>query len=541
MATSKRTPRRTAHQQPLSIPPSPHVRGLQHVEGQFLQVLLRKFDLSRCCSTSLGARLEVEIPLTAEAIWSNKGKEHLQDHLPGRGRSNLRRIQSELRDVLLNRQVGHWTFDESHTKLRFRYASGGVLPIVYLSGKHYYCLLYREIEPIGWNIANGGSDSRAELLSPLSTAERELREELLVFDFKNHRRYVFQAGDDDVVESPEFALVRKLIGDRHRHARLETMEAWPLPLKWIDGPDQLSVRMGPSEHTTDRCFLNINAEDFGIEVDRIAWLGLDEDAVLMDGEPTEGAERRLVNAPIGLFDMERVNETLRRGADRGEPEFLPDLIYQDLGKIDLRDCDDRQKRTALGEVIERFLSGLGSALPAEKRERWAKFRAKYRLCPVSGAIIERYARNAEEPRGSAGEIRPWRTAKRPDVFVSHASEDVDYATRVADMLRRRRRTPFFSPYSIRDGNFSKVIDEAIDRCKDMVVVGSSARHLEKRWVEYEWRRFHVLSQRARSRKGKLIPYVERGVNPGLLPGPLMLQQATQFDRNKLDEMPAVPL
>lgn len=56
----------------------------------------------------------------------------------------------------------------------FRYASGGTLPILRMEGQGYYCFFYRDIFPIGWNIANGGCCTREELLNPQMTIEREL-------------------------------------------------------------------------------------------------------------------------------------------------------------------------------------------------------------------------------------------------------------------------------------------------------------------------------------------------------------------------------
>jgi len=43
---------------------------------------------------------------------------------------------------------------------------------VRIKEEEYYCLFYRDIFPVGWNIANGGSDNNEELLNPLLTIER---------------------------------------------------------------------------------------------------------------------------------------------------------------------------------------------------------------------------------------------------------------------------------------------------------------------------------------------------------------------------------
>jgi len=62
--------------------------------------------------------------------------------------------------------------------------------VIRCNDRDYYCLFYREIAPVGWNIANGGAESVAELLDPLATIERELREELIIVEPAAGHRYV---------------------------------------------------------------------------------------------------------------------------------------------------------------------------------------------------------------------------------------------------------------------------------------------------------------------------------------------------------------
>jgi hypothetical protein len=100
------------------------------------------------------------------------------------------------------------------------------------------------------------------------------------------------------VDWPEFSVARNLWAHR-LNLRLQDLVQQRVPLMLIDGPDRLIVDSGhAAPSVVHGCFLNINALDFGIEVDRIARLSIDEDAVLLDGELYG---RNLINAPVGLF------------------------------------------------------------------------------------------------------------------------------------------------------------------------------------------------------------------------------------------------
>lgn len=70
-----------------------------------------------------------------------------------------------------------------------------------------YCLFFRGIHPIGWNIANGGCNNLEELLNPSTTIMRELREELIIINSSNW--YIFKSNDSTFYDRPEFALARQ--------------------------------------------------------------------------------------------------------------------------------------------------------------------------------------------------------------------------------------------------------------------------------------------------------------------------------------------
>src|SRR5262249_34916100 len=155
------------------------------------------------------------------------------------------------------------------------------------------------VHPVGWNIANGGTDTRSEMLNPQDTIERELREELLIADFANDTRYTFSANAGKPWDHPVHAAARHLWTRKFPEKEPGALKTGEVQVEWLDGPDSLSVQTesGDGQLFLDRrtgFFLNINGEDFGIEFDKVGRIRLPDSVTLFDGEIDGG---RMVNCP----------------------------------------------------------------------------------------------------------------------------------------------------------------------------------------------------------------------------------------------------
>lgn len=110
-----------------------------------------------------------------------------------------------------------------------------------------------------------------------------------------------------------------------------------------------------------------------------------------------------------------------------------------------------------------------------------------------------------------------RSDRRRDVFVSHASEDVDVARKLCDSLETSGWSVFLAardlPGALESADWSQRIDEALDGCGVLVLL-ASPEALSKRWVTYEWRSFHddILADKG----GWLVPVCVRGLAPDQL-------------------------
>jgi hypothetical protein len=504
----------------MPIPHSDSINALRLAENHFLEVLLSRFDLRREVNR---AHLKVSFDDETPACWNRAGREDLKKYL-FENTEKIAGYQEQLDNLLLDERLDRFEFNDPD--FVFRWASAGALPIVRLGNEEYYCLFYREIRPIGWNIANGACDTSSELLDPLQTLERELCEELIILDPKKRDWYVLERGDPDSLDRPEFRAVRLILEDLKRKRiwdRGAGVHQLETALKWFNGPDIATIN-GPDKvhHTVAGCYLNINAEDFGIELDRVVKINVSEDALIFDGEILNG---KLLNRLVGLFRTSRLNREF--GADAGckTDRLIPDkyfyegvlhdgAVFEYLMGGDFLECGES---VSDGDFIA-HIGETGIRSPEDIRA-WKAEPAKFKLCPVTRRLLQRFARSIPKEQTTAEPLE--KTAAEPcEVFVSFGQGDEDLARRVADFIEHRcHKSVFYYPRDQSDYDFSRTIDNALESAQCIVAVGSSLEHLTRRWPEYEYRTFHIDVRSDKKPNGKLLALV-MGIDPRDLPLPL---------------------
>jgi hypothetical protein len=477
------------------------VRPLGLAENQFLEVLVSRFTIRR---KGQGAELEIQFDENTPAIWTRHAKYEVQKTIPD-FEKKASDYQQALDRFLIEGKGSIFEFNDP--AFPFRYASGGALPVLRFKGGDYYCLFYRDIFPIGWNIANGGCDNRDELCNPTDTIERELREELIIVDLKNEKRYVFEGDAGKPLDRPEFAIARRFWKERFKQLNYPEFEELVIPLKWLEGPDTIKIRIGgESPKIVAGCFLNINAEDFGIEVDRIARINLDQDVVLCFGEIIGN---KLVNTIVGLFQVEKFN----RDVLPGKTEFFPDFFFFNAKRY----ASSKFQEVLYGE----FIKHIRKLRSEEENNRFDSAKQKYNLCPVTRRIIKRYlSLRSEKPEKAAG---PY------DVFISSSGEDVKLAAKVYKFLDQKGIKAFFYKETARDPNVLRMIDEALESAKCLVAVGSKRENLLKPFVEFEWRSFFHDILLERKKDAKLLAFIG-GFDPYDLPRELRYNQWIKFQK-----------
>lgn len=120
------------------------------------------------------------------------------------------------------------------------------------------------------------------------------------------------------------------------------------------------------------------------------------------------------------------------------------------------------------------------------------------------------------------------------VFISFKYSDGNEATRdyqlgleLFDRLKNSKVEAYFSPVSLGTrlrGDYSQAIDDALDQCSVLVLVGTSTKNVQSDWVRYEWGSFLNDIRSGRKPKGQLFTLLE-GIGPSDLPRPLRQQQS----------------
>ena len=489
------------------------VRPLGQAQNQFVQVLLSEFEV-RC--EDQGLTLDVNFDFNTPAIWRRPAKSHIQQQLdPAR----IGQYREALRGVLLHQTAGGYVHRDS--SFPFRFGNGGALPVIRLDGEDYYCLFYRGVHPVGWNLANGGAESAAELLDPLATIERELREELIIVEPEAGNRYVFDWSEGRRVDHPEFAVARAIWQKTFHDRDFDDLRELTLPLKWLSGQDCVRIRFADREPVEVRgCFLNINAEDYGIEIDRVAKMSVGPRAVFCDGEVVRG---KLLNRPVGLFRVHRLHAAMAGG----KREFYPDRIFWN-GQDRSHDGIETVVQESMDDVDRRRV------FSSDVRADYVAAAAKFALCPVTDILIRRYLLLED----SGPESPPVQPDPHPteayDVFLSFSSECHDLAAQVFRFLRSRGWNVFFSDETLHHADFGRAIDSALESARALVVVGIQADHFRKRWVEYEWRTFHQDILGNRKPENTPLVTITQETDPFLLPRPLAHRQILRWDPSSWD-------
>jgi class 3 adenylate cyclase len=347
----------------------------QHLERdlsrKFLQILIPRFEFERRKDRQ---HLILSIDPELEVIARTEEKDSFAKEQEQRGdaREDLERDLHQAREGGLRPiQCQRWPL---------RYANGGVLPILNVGGDDFFCLFYRDKFPIGWNIANGASDTLEELLYPERVIEREFGEEL----------FIVTPGPRD---EPLIRAYRPKIPDLTIGFQKDAIKMWAArcrghgyhssnfahfsaeEIEWIYGPDKITVQLGDEIAHTDKVFVSITPFDNAIEVDRIARIRLKHgfsDFHCLDGELSANKKTNVARM-VGLFD---VGDVERRFAKKGQKRFKPTVCFYDGNVIDDIDSCLQNRRKELGT----------EAIGPQNDDRVGR----WDLCPITHEVIRRY-------------------------------------------------------------------------------------------------------------------------------------------------------
>jgi hypothetical protein len=489
---------------------SEHVRPLSKRDFGYLQVVLSSFELHR---RRHGRRLQIELPVDPQTIIAGTGKRCIEHEARSGQAPGVRDLERQLAEFEQNANLLGCRFECADWPMRF--ANGGVLPVIQLDGRDYFLMFYRDIFPIGWNIANGASDNTDEWLDPTRIIQREFGEELLLCDPTARRLFIYDPpGPARPVGFHEDAIQAW----SRKRPDLAGYERVPMPLKWIDGPDSVRVTFRDRVHECDGVFLSVTPADHGIEVDRVALIRLSGDVRFLDGEIVE---ETLLNHVVGLF------ETSALEGDRlASAEFKPDRVF-----FNGQEFDPGQLEGAIAQYL-RHVEASGLRRDDQVAD-YARAEPRFDLCPISRAVIERYFEwrkldQQERPPQPVVPAAP-RDGRPFDVFISHRSTNVGHARALHDYLSGQGHSVFFSDETLAQGgesDYGRAIGRALDQARILILLALDPADLESGWVDFEWKAFHceLLSGR---KQGHIFTFLHNvGVNQ--LPLPLRSRQSINF-------------
>ena len=205
------------------------------------------------------------------------------------------------------------------------FPSAGYLPIINWQGQDWVMLFFRDIPPIGWNVANGASDTSAEWGDLAKIVTREFSEETVIIN-GDPQSNICTLDQSGYLQS-DHVLTRYRIGEFGRpqpvpivpgswqvaaHQELRRTEDY-LTIK--DGDEEIEVQPVETDFiaringtngalkTLKDCIYSINPMEFGFEVIYICKFNLPYNAYILDGEVNDSGEK-LIRRPVGLFSLD---------------------------------------------------------------------------------------------------------------------------------------------------------------------------------------------------------------------------------------------
>ncbi|MEI9944289.1 MAG: TIR domain-containing protein [Chitinophagaceae bacterium] len=127
-----------------------------------------------------------------------------------------------------------------------------------------------------------------------------------------------------------------------------------------------------------------------------------------------------------------------------------------------------------------------------------------------------------------------------DVFISRKSADAAIAKELYHYLTDKGLKVFESDETLPklgNSNFSDAIDHALDKCRHMIVVGSSVENIMSSWVKSEWS-FYIGEKRADRKHGNILSVITGNIEIKDLPPALRSYEVIAFDKKNLERIAA---
>lgn len=380
--------------------------------------------------------MDVDLVDESFGIYNNAGKRFLREkfRIPS-ALETMNKLSQIFFDVLNTETESGSSvrWGEAGEILPLRWVSGGFLPIIEFKNRHWVMLFFRDISPIGLNIAIGASENKSEYKDLHKLIGREFSEEtvLLVSEPRpggyvpQQRFTVEQFGIDNsqpISEyvNPEFVEKHNLLRKLHDGIDIEILNNEDgRPITPIRTPFRVNLKYhSPDLRSVDKKYIknvlfSINPFEFGVEIVWLCKFQLQEGEYILDGEYDLGRDY-LVRQPVVLLSMDFLKQvymkdhTLGQKIDGSDSKLLPEIpkehiiIYNqdiELRKRRLKNLETIIKSSTFirsekdnlvyeKKRIEKWLSDYQEPFTLHEMKAKISFEALRTLCPVTWKSLE---------------------------------------------------------------------------------------------------------------------------------------------------------
>lgn len=284
-------------------------------------------------------RLEVDLRNQSYGIYNNAGKTFMTDKFLKEERIDIYTRKAKEIENLLKGMIPRNKLIINAIDTPLRWASGGVLPIAHWRGKHWYVLFFRGINPVGWNVANGASETKEEYKNLRSLMVREFSEELILLNrepqiddpspvVQKTFRFSDQIFDElpdkvkDKIRSKKF--IERHANLRKNHDGLTISPAEGPLLEPIRTPFEIQITYHSKNlkesftKSIEDIIFSVNLFEFGIESTSLYAFKMDDNDYLIFGEIWE-VVNCLLREPVLLLSCDYIQEVFEKnGGTLGE-------------------------------------------------------------------------------------------------------------------------------------------------------------------------------------------------------------------------------
>ena len=213
---------------------------------------------------------------------------------------------------------------QSGSLLPLRWVSGGVFPIIQYRNHYWAMFFFRDINPIGLNIANGASENKKEYKEIHRLMGREFSEETILFQshpFPDsnviHQKFSIDCYDMSSSSAisdyfnEDFSKEHNTLREVHDKVHIQTTKySQGRPIRPINTPFRIELTYHAADLTRiekapyiRNAVFTINPFEFGVEIVWLYKFTLFDNDVIIDGEYDLG-RNYLIRQPVILLRMD---------------------------------------------------------------------------------------------------------------------------------------------------------------------------------------------------------------------------------------------